>query len=154
MPRNPSIPLAAAVVLALAGPRAAPAQIPPGAELEYQREVFDYQAAGRPDPFRSLLGTSDLGIRFEDLSLRGVIYNPNARQSVAVLVQNGSDRRIRLRVGESLGGVTLVAVYPRKVDVQIEDFGVVRRATLPLKTRPKTEMEPQAEGEPQKGTES
>ena len=107
----------------------------PVARVVYERETFRYERGGRPDPFRSLLGTEELGIRFEDLTLRGVIYNPEARLSVAVLWDEASKRRIRLRSGERMGGITVVGIYPRRVDLRIDEFGVSRRETLYLRTR-------------------
>ncbi len=103
-------------------------------ESAYSREVFVYDQAGRTDPFRSLLGTPDLGIRFEDLTLRGLIYNPDQRRSVAVFMDGSTDRRLRMKVGERVGGITVVAVYPRRVDVRVDEFGVARRETLYIKS--------------------
>jgi hypothetical protein len=102
----------------------------------YRREVFDYARGGRTDPFRSLLNTAELGIRFEDLSLRGVIYNPDPRLSVAVFWEAGAERRIRARVGERVGGIKILAIHPRRVDLLIEEFGVARRESLDLKRDP------------------
>lgn len=106
----------------------------------YQREAFQYDRGGRPDPFRSLLGTPEMGVRVEDLTLRGVIYNPDPRRSVAVVMDGSTERRVRLRVGERLGGITVVGIYPRRIDVRVDEFGVARPETLYLKTR--TEQEP------------
>lgn len=99
----------------------------------YEREVFRYERTGRRDPFRSLLGTTDMGVRLEDLTLLGVLHNPDPRQSVAVLSHTGSDRRLRLRVGERIGGITVVAIHPRRVDVVVDELGVARRETLHLR---------------------
>lgn len=99
----------------------------------YRREVFDYSAQGRRDPFRSLVNSDDLGVRVEDLTLRGVVVSRDARRSVATLEQVGSERRIRARVGDRIGGITVVAILPRSVEVVVEEFGVPRREVLPLK---------------------
>lgn len=100
------------------------------ADLLYEREVFEYPRAGRPDPFRSLLGDAELGVRVEDLTLRGVVYHSDPSQSVAVLTQAGSDRRIRARVGERVGSIRIVAIQPDQVDIVVEELGVARRETL------------------------
>src|SRR5690606_11919300 len=63
--------LAGALVL-LAGNAGAQQRSVEGFEVLHEREVFDYDAAGRRDPFRSLLLDGELGIRIEDLTLRGV----------------------------------------------------------------------------------
>src|SRR5690606_9288306 len=77
--------LAAAIVAVLATPATARAQLPADTAIVYEREVFEYSRAGRSDPFRSLLDDSELGVRLEDLSLQGVMYDADASQSVAVL---------------------------------------------------------------------
>jgi hypothetical protein len=98
----------------------------------YRREVFTYDRARRMDPFRSLLNTADLGVRFEDLTLQGIMYHPNPARSVVILSQRGSTRRIQARVGDRIGGLTIVAVGPRTVEVIVEEFGVARRETMEL----------------------
>lgn len=110
--------------------------------LGYRREVFQYRREGRPDPFRSLLKGADLGVRAEDLSLVGIVYQPQAGRSVAVLVRRGVDRPIRARVGERIGGLRIVAIRPRSVDVVVEEFGIARRASIELRA-------PQRKGEAQ-----
>lgn len=106
-----------------------------GGTVLYEREVFDYSAAGRPDPFRSLLSDAELGVRVEDLTLRGVVYNRDPSLSVAVLTQQGSDRRIRARVGERVGSLRILAIEPDHVEIVVEELGVARRETLRI-TRP------------------
>lgn len=117
----------------------APSRSPVGSgpEIVYRREVFDYAQGGRRDPFRSLLGTAELGVRLEDLTLVGVVYNPNSRGSLAVFLDNSTQRRIRLRTGERVGGVTVTAIYPRRADVRADEFGVSRSETLYLQARSK-----------------
>jgi hypothetical protein len=102
-------------------------------EIIYRREVYQYQRGIRPDPFRSLLGSVDIGVRLEDLALRGIVHHSNPRESVAILVESGTNRRIRARIGERVGAITVVAIHPRRVDVVIEDLGVPRRESLYLK---------------------
>lgn len=134
--------LGGALLLALAAPAiAAEAQDTVGTEIVYRREIFDYQRGGRPDPFRSLLGSVELGVRFEDLALRGIVYHSDPRESVAILVETGSNRRIRARVGERIGGLTVVGIHPRRVDVMIEELGVARRESLQLRAEPTTGTE-------------
>lgn len=135
--------LVALVCAAATTPAAAQTPSPkPAPEVVYRRETFGYERGGRPDPFRSLLGTEELGLRVEDLTLRGVIYNPDPRRSMAVLLDESADRRVRLRVGQRIGGITVVAIYPRRVDVRVDEFGVSRRETLFLKTRAQQTQQP------------
>lgn len=102
-------------------------------EVIYTREVFHYQAGRRPDPFRSLLGTAEMGIRPDDLTLVGVIYSTDPRSSVAVLLQQGATRRLRVRVGDRVGSMTVAAIYPRRIDVVVDELGVARRESLQLR---------------------
>lgn len=101
--------------------------------IVYEREVFDYPRSGRPDPFRSLLSDGQLGIRVEDLSLRGVVFHPDPGRSVAVIARAGIDRRIRARVGDRIGQLRVVAIGPRSVDIVIEELGVTRRERLEIR---------------------
>ena len=106
--------------------------------IVYRREVFRYSAAGRPDPFRSLLGSADLGVRVEDLSLRGVVYHPDPSRSVAMLAREGMERPVRAHVGDRIGGIRILTIRPNSIDVLVEELGVARRETLVItKATPK-----------------
>lgn len=134
MRRNPSRALLLALFVAGLGSaswsvRAQASGAPP---VVYRREVFLYPRSGRPDPFRSLVTPEELGYRVQDVQLTGVIYSPNSRLSVAVLSETATKKRFRLHVGERIGGITVAAIYPRRVDVVINEFGVIRRETLQL----------------------
>jgi hypothetical protein len=126
---------------ALSAAAPAAAQERGSAEIMYRREVFQYQRTVRPDPFRTLLGSVDLSVRFENLALRGIVHNSDPRESVAILVDGGSNRRVRARVGERIGAITVLAIHPRRVDLVIEDFGVPRRESLYLKVETETETQ-------------
>lgn len=127
---------AAAVLAVLAMADARPLLAQEGSEevTIYRREVFSYERAGRTDPFRSLLNSAALGLRFEDLTLQGIMYHPDPSRSVVVLGQRGSERRLRARVGERIGAVRILAIGPRSVEVVIEEFGVARRESMQLKS--------------------
>ena len=104
----------------------------------YNREVFRYSGVGRPDPFRSLMGSADLGVRVEDLALRGVVYHPDPTRSVAVLAREGAERPIRSHVGDRIGGIRVLTIRPNSIDVLVEEFGIARRETLQItKATPK-----------------
>ena len=111
-------------------PSASPAQEAVRPVVVYEREVFRYPGASRPDPFRSLLLTGDLGLRLEDLTLRGVVYHSDPSRSVAILTQTGSTRRMQLRVGERIGPLRVLSIQPDRVEVVMEELGVSRRETL------------------------
>ena len=126
--------LAAALGSAQTVPAAAAVRTPARSRADsmivYRREVFRYQAAGRPDPFRSLLGSADLGVRVEDLALRGVVYHPDPARSVAMLTREGAKRPFRARVGDRIGGIRILTIRPNSIDVLVEELGVARRETL------------------------
>lgn len=109
----------------------APAAIPE-AEI-YRREVFRYPgAAGRPDPFAPLLNSEEMGVRVQDLKLVSVIYSGDPRVSVATFTLPDSTQRVRLRVGQRLGSVTVLRIQPRRVDVREDEMGVSRVYSLEL----------------------
>ena len=121
-------------ILVLGVPGAVQGQEVADTAIVYEREVFDYARNGRPDPFRSLLDDAELGVRLEDLSLQGVMYDADTSQSVAVLSRVGSSRPLRVRVGDRIGGIRVLSIGQRSVQVLIEEFGVARRGTLELKS--------------------
>ncbi|MGI9039100.1 MAG: hypothetical protein ACR2GQ_09575 [Gemmatimonadota bacterium] len=100
------------------------------------REVFEYPATGRRDPFEPLATGEELGPRFEDLGLSGVIYSPQ-RGSIAVLLDRATQRRYRVWEGDVIGGARLLNVRPDLAEFQVTVFGVSRRDTLRLKPRDK-----------------
>lgn len=102
--------------------------------IVYEREVFEYSRGGRADPFRSLLDDAELGVRLEDLTLRGVMVGSEPGQSVAVLSRAGSTKPLRVQVGDRIGGIRILSIGPQSVDVLVEEFGVARRGTLELKS--------------------
>lgn len=122
--------LAAAFML----PSSGAAQAAADSAVVYEREVFDYSRGGRADPFRSLLDDAELGVRLEDLSLQGVMVGGDPSQSVAVLSRVGTNRPLRVRVGDRVGGIRILSIEQRLVQVLVEEFGVARRGTLELKS--------------------
>ena len=122
-------PLAAQAPARPAAAEAAAAEAPD----VYRREVFTYQRGGRPDPFQPLLTSADLGFRFEDLRLTSVVYSPNPRMALAVFTDADTVRRYRLRPGQRLGNVTVLRIYPQRVDVRVDEFGSTRLETIQLR---------------------
>ncbi|MCG8466952.1 MAG: hypothetical protein MJB57_01895 [Gemmatimonadetes bacterium] len=98
----------------------------------YEREVFTYPSFGRRDPFRPLNAGEQLGPRFEDLTLTGVLYNPTIG-SVATLIDDKTGRRYRSREGDALGEIRVAAIRSDEVDFVITSFGISRRETLTVK---------------------
>jgi hypothetical protein len=109
---------------------------PPGSQpepkLAFDREVFAYPVDGRRDPFKPLTGGPGAGAPlFADLALRGIIYSPDARRSVA-LVQVGR-RTFRLRRGDIIGNARLLEIQPLRVRFAVENFGTIRNEVLELR---------------------
>lgn len=98
----------------------------------YEREVYDYPSLGRRDPYLPLNAGEQVGPRFENLVLNGVLYNP-AVGSVATLTDQKTGRRYRAREGEALGEVRVASIRPSEVDFVITSFGISRRETLRVK---------------------
>ncbi|HEU0301824.1 MAG TPA: hypothetical protein VFR37_20385, partial [Longimicrobium sp.] len=67
-----------------------------------------------------------------DLTLVGIVYNGNPRLSIATFTLPDSSQRVRLRVGQRLGSVTMLAIQPRQVQVREDEMGVSRVYTLRL----------------------
>lgn len=105
------------------------------------REMFQYDADGRRDPFVSLLTTSDLRPLLTDLKLVAVAFDPNGRNSVAVMRDITSKEQYRVRVGQTLGRMRVAAIQEKAVIFTIEEFGFSRQEMLAItadstKTRP------------------
>lgn len=124
---------------------AAPAAAPgsqPEPKLAFDREVFAYPAEGRRDPFKPLLGgPGSSGPLFADLALRGIIFSPDARRSVA-LVQVGGRRTFRLRRGDIIGNARVLEIQPLRVRFAVENFGTVRNEVLELRGNNQIRTEP------------
>ena len=97
-----------------------------------ERETYSYSSQGLRDPFKALEAGSELGPRFEDLELSGIIYSPDA-SSVVVLVDRSTQRRYRVWEGDVVGGAQLLAVTPDQAVFMVTVFGVSRQETLRLK---------------------
>ncbi len=124
-----SAPAAAQATRPASTPAAAPTAPP---EHTIYREVFEYDAGGRRDPFASLLGTSDLRPLLIDLRLAAIAYDPNGRNSVAVLRDLTSKEQYRVKVGQVLGRMRVAAIQPRSVTFTIQEFGLSRQETLTM----------------------
>ena len=101
-----------------------------------ERETFSYVAGGRRDPFQPLEAGDELGPRFEDLELSGIIYSTEAG-SVVVLVDRSTQRRYRVWEGDIVGGAQLLDVTPNEAVFVVTVFGVSRQETLSLKNMDK-----------------
>lgn len=100
--------------------------------LVIMREVFDYEPAGRRDPFQSLLTTTDLRPTLSDLKLLMTIVDEPGR-SVALLQDNHARRQQSVRVGSRLGRMRVAGIRENAVIFTIEEFGMNRRDSLLLR---------------------
>lgn len=127
-------------------------QSPPGGadaradtvELIFEREVFEYPTFQRRNPFRPLTG-DDAGPRFEEMVLLGVILSSDGIGSVALLGPRGAAagaRNWRVREGDVLGNVRVLAIRQRDILVEVDEFGVRESRVLELRR-----TEPEAQGE-------
>ena len=95
----------------------------------YEREAFTYPAFDRRDPFQPLHLDTQTGPRFGDLTLAGVLYNPQLG-SVAILTDRSTGRRYRARERDIIGTARVVRIRMEEVDFVITSFGVSRQETL------------------------
>jgi hypothetical protein len=132
------------------------AQAPPPVEpdtfqLVFDREVFEYPGYQRRNPFRPLTG-NDTGPRFEEVRLLGVVLSSEPNGSVALLGSRearsgrGADpaRTFRVRHGEVLGNMRVMAIHRREIVVQVDEFGIVDTRVLELR-RTEPEAQPGAD---------
>jgi len=102
------------------------------AALTIEREVFSYGGAGRRDPFKSLLTTTELRPMLPELRLVAVAYDPSGGASVAILRDVNTKVQHRVRVGTPLGRMRVAAIRQKSVVFTIEELGYSRQETLGL----------------------
>lgn len=122
--------LVSSSVAAAAQSPAAPAASDSAGGMVLNREVFDYNAAGRRDPFLSLMTTSELKPLLTDLRLVGVLTDISGRNSVAILRDITSKEQYRVKVGQTLGRMRVTRIEPKSVVFTIEEFGFSRQEIL------------------------
>jgi hypothetical protein len=108
-------------------PEAAPPKMP-----VIMREVFEYEAAGRRDPFVSLLSSAELRPTVADLRLVIVLYDESGRRPVAVMRDLTTNTQYRVTTGMTLGRMRVTAIKRRAVIFTIEEFGLNRQDSLVL----------------------
>ncbi|MCA0377226.1 MAG: hypothetical protein LCH84_16410 [Gemmatimonadetes bacterium] len=101
-------------------------------EITLEREVFAYAGAGRRDPYKSLMSSSDVRPLLSDLRLTAVAFDPDGNNSVAILRDANSQQQYRVRVGQQLGRLRVSAIRQKAVQFTIEEFGFNRTETLPI----------------------
>ena len=102
------------------------------ATVTFNREVFQYDPAGRRDPFVSLVKSSEIRPTLSDLRLTTIAFDPLGRNSVAVLRDLGTKEQYRVKVGTALGRMRVVRIDPKVVTFALEEFGFSRQETLAI----------------------
>jgi len=110
----------------------APEVVPPPRIPVIMREEFDYDAAGRRDPFVSLLTTTELRPTVADLRLVIVLFDPTGRRPVAVMRDLTTNTQYRVTTGMTLGRMRVSEIKRRSVIFSIEEFGLNRQDSLVL----------------------
>ena len=100
--------------------------------VSFSREVFQYDPAGRRDPFVSLVRSSEIRPTLSDLRLTAIAFDPLGRNSVAVLRDLGTKEQYRVKVGTPLGRMRVVRIDPKVVTFALEEFGFSRQETLAI----------------------
>lgn len=110
----------------------APQEAPRPRAPVIMREIFDYDAEGRRDPFFTLLASNELRPTVSDLKLIGILYDPSGRRSVVTLRDLTTNARYQVTTGTTLGRMKVVLIKPRAVYFAIEEFGLNRQDSLVL----------------------
>lgn len=141
--------LAAAAFLSVPGMVAAqepPAGPPPEPELVFEREVFEYPSFARSNPFVPL-SVIEGGPRFEQITLTGIIWDPDPTYSVAVFttgavtvapdgtVTVAPGEAYNAKVGQRIGNTTIRQIQRDRVVVDVEEFGLTDRRTMFIASR-------------------
>jgi hypothetical protein len=126
-------PAPAATIVGTSAPKAPGLSVTRTAtEITIDREAFEYSAAGRRDPYKSLMTTSDLRPLLSDLKLTAVAFDPKGDNSVAILRDVTTKEQYRLRPGMSVGRMRVATIRPRAIVFTIEEFGFNRQESLVL----------------------
>lgn len=107
----------------------APAPVAADSGVTILREIFDYEPAGRRDPFAPLLETDELRPTIQELRLTGVLVHPT--RPIAVM-RDGEGTQYRVTTGMSVGRMRVVQIRPRTVIFQFSEYGYDRRDSLVL----------------------
>jgi len=109
---------------------ALPSAAPVANAASVTREVYDYSAVGRRDPFFSLILTDDLRPLLGDLRLVGILYEQSGRRAVAVMRDVQTNAQYRVANGGTLGRMRVTQIRPRAVLFSIDEFGLSRQDSL------------------------
>lgn len=116
-------------------------------ELVLRREIFRYPAFARRNPFVPVEAVAEGEVSAAELRLIGVLLDTDPSRSVAILgtsqasvtpegtlIRGGEGESWYMKVGDSLGNITLVEIHPDRVVVDVQEFGLTDRITIMLET--------------------
>lgn len=106
-----------------------------------EREEFVYVRQGRRDPFASLIATGEVRPLVSDLRVTGILVDPVASNSVAMLKDVSTNQLYRAKVGAVFGRIRVTGIRTTEVAVAIDEFGNTRQEVLMLKD-PRKEKTP------------
>ena len=119
-----------------------PPQRPDSVTLVFEREAFLYPRYERRNPFLPLVAGDELGPRYEEIELAGIIFSTNPARSVAMFRTKmaGSAQAddaaglqsYRVRRGDTLGNVRILEIQQSRVVVQVEEFGLTEQRIMEL----------------------
>ena len=143
--------LALALAPAVVAAQDPPPPPPPAqqqAELVAEREVFQYPAFERRNPFKALTAGVEGAPRFEQLRLMGIIHSDDPSMSVAIvgtstvtLSEDASTVTVQegnawyLKVGQAIGNIRVVEIRREQVVMEVEEYGLTERKIMQLETR-------------------
>lgn len=110
----------------------APENAPRAALPPIMREIYDYDAGGRRDPFVSLLTSDDLRPMISDLRLVSILYDESGRRPIAVMRDVQTNAQYRVTTGSTLGRLKVALIKRKAVIFSIEEFGLNRQDSLVL----------------------
>jgi len=116
-------------------------------DLVAEREIFEYPSFPRSNPFLALSASDQGGPRYEQLTLTGIIWDPDPTYSVAVVttgsVSVAEDGTVtaspgaayNAKVGQRIGNTTVREIQRDRVVVDVEEFGLSDRRTMFIASR-------------------
>lgn len=117
-------------------------------ELVFEREIFVYPQFERRNPFRPLAVGEGGIVRYEQLSVMGIMYSDDPALSLATFTTGeltvsadgagatrGEGQTFYARVGQTIGNVRVVEIHQTQVVVEVDEFGIWERKIMQLQTR-------------------
>ncbi len=100
-----------------------PSALEQPAEVGIERESYSYDRAGRRDPFLSLLETEKLHPLSRDLRLVAIAFDPAGQNSIAILRDLSTGAQHRVKHGDAVGRMSVVAIRDKSVAFAVESSG-------------------------------